>query len=307
MPIPENFAQFDIENAGIIVWLFKKSGGTGGIAPTFTGRWIATTPELEAALKAAIVEARASIEEINPYGILAQNNEASALNIDTLETHADLIVAAAADAMPQRKVKNLGHVQNTSFYVVRLTSGPRVLHAVRATDASWRSSRRGNFIDVMFRDEALELDDAPQFSLSKYVDFFILDDQILIKDKAKFESIVNYREAHANEFAELQAEQQFSSLFTDLAPLIAFVGTNKIQLRRVCAIRQKGHYQDQAFIGRLRQHYAQYQLNLTINERGLIQPTAETCADIITALLDHRLSSAFSNNVYNVPDARRVD
>ena len=307
MPIPQNFADFDIENAGVTVWLFKKSGGAGGGAPVFTGRWIAATDGLESALKEAIAAARDAIEEVNPYGLLAQNNEASVLGIGTLETHADRIVAAAADALQQRKVKNLGHVQNTNFYVVKLTSGQNVLHAVRKTDPSWRSNRRGNFIDVLFRDESLELDDAPQFSLSKYVDFFILDDQILIKEKAKFESIVSYRQAHANDFVELQAEPLFSGLFTNLAPLVTFVGTNKIQLRRVCAIRQKGHYQDQAFMDRLRQHHAKYQLNLEFDANGLIQPTVETCADIITALLDHRLSSAFSENVYDVPDATRVN
>lgn len=306
MPIPQNFADFDIENARVTVWLFKKSGGVSGAAPIFTGRWITITRELEDALKEALIEARGAIEEVNPYGLLAQNNEASVLNIDTLETHAGLIVEGAADALPQRKVKNLKEVQNTSFYVIRMVSGAHVLHAVRATDASWRSTQRGKFIDVMFRDQSLELDDAAQFSLSRYIDFFIMGDQILIKNKPKFESIVNYREAHADDFAELQAQHQFSSLFTDLTPLIEFVGTNKIQLRRVCAIRQKGHYRDQAFIGRLRHHYAQYQLNLVFDINGLIQPTADTCADIITALLDHRLSSAFSQNVYNVPDATHV-
>lgn len=307
MPIPQNFADFDIESAGVTVWLFKKSGGAGGTAPVFTGRWIATTDALEAALKQAISDARNTIEEVNPYGLLAENNEASVLSIGTLETHADLIVAAAADALPQRKVSSLGHIQNTDFYVIKFTSEQSVLHTVRKADASWRSSRRGNYIDVLFRDEGLQLDDSPQFSLSKYVDFFILDGEILIKEKAKFESIVSYRRAHENDFVELQAEQQFSGLFTDLAPLVAFVGTNKIQLRRLCAIRHKGHYQDQAFMDRLRQHHAQYELNLVFDANGLIQPTDETCAHIITALLDHRLSSVFSENVYDVPDATRVN
>ena len=307
MPIPQNFADFDIANAGLTVWLFKKSGGAAGAAPIFTGHWISTTPALEQALKTAVSEARDAIEEVNPYGLLAQNNEASVLGIDTLETHAGLIVAAAANALPQRKATNLRHVQNTDFYVIRMTNGDQVLHAVRKADSSWKTSRRSGYIDVLFRDEGLELDEAPQFSLSKYVDFFVLDDQIFIKEKARFESVVSYRQAHANEFIELQAELPFSGLFTDLAPLVAYVGTNKIQLRRVCAIRQKGHYQDQAFMLRLREHHAQFQLNLIFNEDGRITPTAETCPDIITALLDHRLSSTFSQNVYDVPDATQVN
>lgn len=306
MPLPQKFVDFDIDNAGVTVWLFKKSGGIGGTSPVFTGRWIATTHELEAALKRAIVEARGAIEEVNPYSLLAQNNEASVLNIDTFETHADLIVTACADALQQRKVRDLRDIQNTEFYVIKLTSGGDVLHAVRKTDASWKSRKRGNFIDVLFRDESLELDDSPQFSLSKYVDFFIVDDQILIKEKGNFESVVSYRQAHEDDFAELQAEPLFSNLFTEIEPLVAFVGTNKIQLRRICTIRQKGHYRDNAFIDRLRQHHARYQLNLVFDANGKIEPTDETCSDIITALLDHRLSSAFSENVYNVPDATQV-
>lgn len=307
MALLQELSVFDIENAGTTVWLFKKSGGAGGSTPTFTGRWIETTPNLEAALKSAISEARASIGEVIPYGILAQNNEASALNISMIETHAGMIVAAAADAVPQRKVKNVKDIQNSSFYVVRLTSGAHVLHAVRSTDASWRSARRGNFIDVLFRDGGLALDDSPQFSLSKYVDFFIWNGELLIKEKAKFESILNYREAHASDFSTLQLEAQFSSLFADLTPLVEFAGTSKIRLRRACAIRQKGHYTDQEFIARLRQNYALYQLNLEFDEHGLIRPTPETCADIITALLDHRLSSAFSLKIYDVPDTVPVN
>lgn len=307
MPIPQDFADFDVADAGVTVWMFKKSGGVGGAAPTFTGRWITIEAPVENALKEAVAAARASIEEVNAYGILAQNNEGSALGIGTIDTHADLIVAQTANALPQRKVKNLKQVQNTDFYVVRMTSGGRVLHAVRKTDASWSARRRSGYIDVLFRDEALELDAAPQFSLSRHVDFFIFEDTILIKEKARFESIVSYRQGHVDDFAALRAEAPFAALFTNLAPLVEFVGSNRIQLRRVCAIRQKGHYQDQAFIGRLLQHHAHYGLELQFDANGRITPTAETCSDIITALLDHRLSSAFSQNVYDVPDATKVN
>lgn len=307
MPIPQAFADFDIANAGVTVWLFKKSGGAAGGAPTFTGRWIATEENVDSALKTAIAEAREQIDEVNEYGLLAQNNEGSVLGIDTIETYADLIVQRAENPLPQYKIRSLKQVQNTHFYVVRLTSNGQVLHAVRKADASWKTSRRSNYINVLYRDDSLELEAAPEFSLSKYVDFFIFDDRIFIKKKANFESILNYKQAHADDFAALQAEPGFAALFTNLAPLVAFVGANKIQLRRVCAIRHKGHYQDPNFMQRLRQHHAQYQLNLLYNVNGLIDPTPATCSDIITALLDHRLSSAFSQNVYDVPDATQLN
>ena len=61
MAIPAALSHFDIANAGLTVWLFKKSGGAGGAAPTYTGRWITTEDDLNIALKASIGEARGRI------------------------------------------------------------------------------------------------------------------------------------------------------------------------------------------------------------------------------------------------------
>ena len=136
MTIPAVLNNFDIQNAGLTVWLFKKSGGGAGAAPTYTGRWITTENDLNIALKASIGEARSRIEEVQEYGLLAQNNEGSALLIDTAETHAGLIVTQSANALPQKKVKKEKEVINTDFFVVRLTHGGDVLHVVRRTDSS---------------------------------------------------------------------------------------------------------------------------------------------------------------------------
>lgn len=306
MAIPAALSDFDIQNAGLTVWLFKKSGGGAGAAPTYTGRWITTEDDLNIALRASIGEARGRIEEVQEYGLLAQNNEGSALLIDTAETHAGSIVAQSANPLPQKKVKNEKEVVNTDFFVVRLTDGDNVLHAVRRTDGSWKTKQRKGIIDIGFRDNALELDKAPSFSLSKYVDFFVAGDRIIIPHKANFEAVLSYRQAHANEFGELQAENEFTQIFSDLAPLIAFVGSNKIHLRRMCSIRQKGHYKDQNFMARLRHKSAEHGLILEFDASGLIVCTPDNCRDVITALLDHRLASAFSENVYDVPDATKV-
>jgi len=306
MPIPADFAAFDIAGAAMTVWAFKKSGGAGGAAPTFSGHWVATDPALEAAVKAAVQQRRAAIEEVNPYGLLAQNNEASALSIGSNETYADRIFAATADPLPQRRATTLRHIQNTDFYVIKLVSGGVTLYAVRKADSSWHTKKRAKAIDALFRDETLTLEPAPAFSLSTYVDFFIFDGTIYMLDKGHFESVLSYRQAHANQFIALQAEPAFNAIFTDMAPLVAYIGTNKIQLRRACAIELKGHYRDNDFMLRLRQRFLQLRLNIIFDANGKIVPTPETCADIMTALLDHRLSSAFSEAIYDVPDAVAV-
>jgi hypothetical protein len=50
-------------------------------------------------------------------------------------------------------------------------------------------------------------------SVSKNVDFFIFGDDILIFEKKAFESVLNYKQAHADDFEALQAENEFSVLF----------------------------------------------------------------------------------------------
>lgn len=306
MPVPAEFAAFDIATAGVTVWTFKKSGGAGGVAPTFTGKWVATDNALDTELKAAIQREIDRIEEVAPYGLLAQPNEASALSISTVETHAGLVIAAAADQLPKFRVTKLKQLENAGFYVTKLVSSGQVLYAFRKADLSWRSKKRLRTIDTLFDDQTLALEPRPAFSLSQKIDFIVLGDEILILNKGNFESVLSYRQAHADEFIMLQGEPEFSGIFTDLAPLVAFVGANKIQLRRACVIRSKGHYRDAHFIGRLRTHHAQYHLTLNFTPAGLIDPTPNTCSDIITALLDHRLSSAFSQTVYDVPDAVEV-
>ncbi len=306
MAIPASLTNFDIQNAGLTVWLFKKSGGAGGTTPTYVGRWITTEDDLNKALKVSIDEARGRIEEAHEYGLLAQNNEASALLIDTAETHAGLIVAQSANPLPQKKIKNEKEVINTDFFVVRLTDGDNVLHVVRRTDGSWKTKKRKGIIDLGFRDNALELDTTPSFTLSKYVDFFIAGDRIIIPHKANFEAVLSYRQAHETDFLELKAEDEFAQIFSDLAPLTTYVGCNKIHLRRMCSIRQKGHYKDQGFMAQLKEHHAAYGLALQFDSNGLLVCTPENCRDVMTALLDHRLASAFSANVYDVPDATKV-
>jgi hypothetical protein len=305
MPIPQPLVDFDVENSTVSVWLYRKSAGAGGI-PKFTGRWIETDEQLDETLKAAIAHERARIVEVNEYSLLAQNNESSALRIDVLETHAGLVAEQAAGEATARKISDLKHVQNTDFYVVKLVSGDDILYVVRKTDSSWQSKRAKSVISVFFKDDRLGLDATPSFSISRHVDFFIIQEHVIILSKGNFESVLNYKQAHAQDFANLQDEEEFIGLFTTVGPIVEFIGTNKIHLRRACAIHAKGHYKDPAFMTKLRRNCVRCGLNLQFDAAGQIVPTPETCADIIRALLDHRLLSPFSDNLYDVPEATVV-
>jgi hypothetical protein len=305
MTIPKSFAGFDIVKSTLILWLFKKTPQPSG-PPQYIGRWIDTHEQLDDALKEAMAAERKRITEIHDYSLLAQNNEGSALAIDALETHAGLIMAQASAELPSRKVREMKHIQNTDFYVIKLTKGDKVLYGVRKTESSWQTKKMKDAIYAFFSNHKLALDDKPSFRISKLIDFFIIGEQVLISHKGHFESILSYKEAHIEDFETLQKDLAFKVLFTALEPLISFVGTNKIHLRRACAIHEKAHYKDKGFMARLKKDHSKYQLKLKFDDQGRIVPTEETCSDIIRALLDHRLLSPFSERLYDVPDATVV-
>ncbi|HTF72576.1 MAG TPA: hypothetical protein VK638_58900 [Edaphobacter sp.] len=57
---------------------------------------------------------------------------------------------------------------------------------------------------------------------------------------------------------------------------------------------------------RVRQNYAEYGFALQFDNAGKLIVTPETGEEVITALLDHRLASGFSNRIYDVPSATPV-
>jgi len=294
--------EFDLAGADLTVWVFKKSQRGG--QPVFTGRWVDVTEDLATALLGAVSDARNAITETIDYSILAQNHETSALTLEADETHMALIDAAAANPTQNRKVKKLKDIANSDFYSLRFVSDAGVLTAVRKTNSTWRSKGAG--LRAVFSNEQLDIDERPSFSLEPFFDFFAFDGDVFVSSKPRFESVLSYRLAHAEAFSELKVEPDFADIFSEVGPIETFVGTNKIQLRRAIAIREKAHYKDAGFMGRLREHSTAMNLGIEFDGDGRIVPTAESCRNIFQALLDHRLDSRLSEQLYDVQNTEPV-
>jgi Domain of unknown function (DUF4868) len=257
-------------------------------------------------LKETVEAERGRIEETIEYGLLTQNNEASALVIAKEKTHAGLLVDIVAAETDLKRVRRTEHLRNSKFYLIKLVQGDNVIHAVRRADSGWTTKRALSIRSLFYEENRLTLDNRPHFDIENSIDFFIVGDEVLILSKSRFESVLRYKEAHRDDFIALRAEVEFATAFVDLSPLVAHVGMSKIQLRRVSAIRQKGHYRDADFMARLRQHHAEYGFTIQFADDGKIIATPETCSEIVTALLDHRLASGFSTRIYDVPSTRPV-
>ena len=190
---------FDLEGAEVTLWVVKKSTPAGA-PPRVTARYVDTATELDVELKSAMRNEIDRITETQEYGLLAQNNESSALSIGTAETYAGLIVEGTAEETPQNKADALKKVQNSAFYVIKLVSGDTIVRGVRKTDTSWRVRRVANAVSVVFSDMQLGIHASPTLYISRQVDFLVADDLVLVREKVKFESILNYKQAHREEF-----------------------------------------------------------------------------------------------------------
>lgn len=295
---------FDLAASDVSVWVFKTSTAEG--SPKFSGRWVGITEDLAAELREVARTNLDGITETIDYDILAQNNEGSALTIMADETYAHLIAEQIANQTPSRKARELKHLGNTKFYVAKFVDQDRTLLAVRKTDATWRTRKVTGRITMVFRDEELDVDRDPVFTIEPYFDFFVLQDRIFVRAKANFEAVLAYKAGHQDAFETLKAEAAFAAVFADLGPIAAFVGSNRIHLRRAIAIQQKGHYKDATFMSKLRAEYQRMNFAIEFDDQGRIVPTIESARHIFLALLDHRLESRLSSNLYDVQSTEPV-
>jgi hypothetical protein len=291
---------FDFLNSTVTLWTFK------GVVPDINGHWIETTDDLDEELKNISRSQLAEISEEAEYSLLAQNNEGSLLSIPADETAISEIADAMGVATPGRRTRDVKTLRNARFYVARMVHNGQVVLGVRKTDSSWKTRAAVNVLTAIYKDRELQLAEDESFRIERSFDFYVINNKIFIYNKRNFESILNYRAAHEDDFSELQAETEFYSLFSDLTELNEYIGINRIQLRRISAIRLKAFYRDAAFMANLRTRHAEFGLNIQFDVIGRIVPTSETCRDIMTALLDHRLRSGFSGNTYDVPDATQI-
>lgn len=297
---------FPLENSRAIIWTFKKSASADiPPKPIFTGKWIPSDKALSDALVLAFKNARNRVEESFDYSILEQNNEASVLIIETNLTNAPGIIAGISEELPSKKIKKTKELHNSSFYIIKIISGNRAVYCFKRCDGSWSAKKSSGTLQAIYKDDTLTLEIEPKFNISQNFDFYVLDETIFVAEKKSFESVLSYKQGHVNDFASLCEEPEFNSVFSHVDAITQYVGSNAMQLRRISAIKEKGHYKNPGFLASLKLNYVAYGLHIEYDEHGRIVPTIETCPSIFQALLDHRLKSHYET-LYDVQSAIAV-
>lgn len=294
---------FNIADASLTLWTFKKSAGKSGPYKAFA---TISTDDLAAELKQIVTDTLARYHEIEDYQLLTQPNEVGCLYLEGDETTFPQLQNQIDRPPEENLITSVKQLENSAGYVVRLQKGSEVLYGVRRLANDWRVKRRASVVNLVLNGNQLDLAGDESFQIAKTFDFFATKTDILVINKASFESLLEYKQTYASSFTELQQSDEFNAIFSDITLLVQHVGTNAMHLRRMAVVQQRAHYANPDYMQRLRDTNAVRNWQIQFDDQGRIVPSEDTIRTIIQVLLDHRLHSELSETDFDVPSANPV-
>ncbi len=294
---------FDFSTSTPHLWIFKDSRS----AARFRSFYVQTENELNNQLREFVATEIERITEHTPYTYISQTNENSCLSIDHASTDFSRLKVLIDRLESENRISDSKDLKGAKGYVVKFTSNGTTVYAVKRSTSTWKTSYPKKYINMIFSNGELSGVEDNSFSIEKNFDFYVINNTAFIASKRGFESVMQHRTAYVQAFTQLQQAPAFSGLFSDITPIVEFVGTNSIQLRRMAVIEEKGIYNRPNFIPTLQQvnNSRNWGINFDLANNTII-PCENTASTIINVLLDHRLMSEITDNIYDVPDATQV-
>ncbi|HQS57628.1 MAG: DUF4868 domain-containing protein [Gallionellales bacterium 35-53-114] len=294
---------FDYINASAHLWVFKKS-----IADIkFKANYVPTDQSVTNALKSLIQAEMARITEFSSYTYLSETNENSCLTTPMQETDFKFLKTQVDRPETECHVQGINNLKGAEGYLVKFSNNGETIYAVKRSTSTWKTSYPKRFINVIFADGELAATEDNGFSIERNFDFFCNDTKLFIANKRGFESVMSCRTAYTQAFSGLQANPPFAGLFTNMAPLIDYVGNNSMHLRRMAVVEQKGLYESPNFLGNLKRvsDNRGWGINFDATTNQIVA-CDQTVKAILQVLLDHRLMSEVTDCIYDVPDATQI-
>jgi Domain of unknown function (DUF4868) len=294
---------FDFAQSAVYLWIFKRSTA----AKRFSAYYVQTDAVLNALLLEVVQREMTRITEFAEYTYLAETNENSCLT--SLADGSDFVPLKVQIDRPEPdcRIRTVKDLSNASGYVVKFVSNGQTVYAVKRSASNWKASYLKTHINIVFRNGELSAAEDNAFAIERSFDFYAYEDALFIASKRAFESAMEHRASYAQAFVSLRSNAAFSNLFTTMQPLIDYVGTNSIQLRRMARIEERALYAQPGFLKSVNDVNAKrkWLLNFDSKTEKLI-PCDKTAKTIMQVLLDHRLLSEVTDTIYDVPDATKV-
>jgi hypothetical protein len=296
----DDFKAFDVTGSTVHLWIFKKSIS----ARKYRAQYVQADEALAEKFRQIYRSEVAKITEHLAYAYLTENNGTSCLTIDAANTDFAFLKAQVDEPEPENRVEQSSDLKGADGYVVKYTKNGATVYAVRRSISTWKTAYQKRFLNIVFSNGELSVAEDNGFTIELNFDFFAKDGVVFIANKLGFESTLKYRSAYVQAFSALQQDANFGPLFTDLQPLVQYVGNNPVHLRRMAAVVEKGIFSSPHFLTNLQRVNAvrNWGINFDLNTNRIIA-CGVTAKTIVEVLLDHRLMSEVTANSYVVPDA----
>lgn len=294
---------FDFASSVIHLWVFKRST----TEHRFSSFYVQTDQQLGGLLLGVVQTEVSRITEWASYTYLAETNENSCLASPIAGSDFEFLRERVDRPEPDCRVRSIRDLTNAGGYVVKFVHNEQVVYAVKKSTSNWKTTYLKNHINIVFRNGELSSAEDNAFAIEKYFDFYAFEQTLFIVSKRAFESAMEHRVSYAQAFVGMQQNPAFSSLFTRLQPMIDYVGTNSIHLRRMARIEERSLFTRPGFLAAVQVVSARrgWGLNFDPATNRLI-PCDQTVRTIMQVLLDHRLLSEVTDLIYDVPDATQV-
>ncbi|MES2840422.1 MAG: Kiwa anti-phage protein KwaB-like domain-containing protein [Pseudomonadota bacterium] len=291
---------FDYDAAQVQLWIFKKSI----TAEKFRAWHVKTDDDLENLFRASV---KASVEKTSEhigYTPISQNNESSCL-VHALEDSDGVVSLLNLVDAPENEnvLARLKDLRGAAGYLVKFQVEDEVVYAVRRTPPTWKPKIRSSMINAVFHDGELSAVPDETFAFDAFFDFYCINETVLVMSKRAYESAMAEKKAYSRNFDDLVVDPVFTSMFVDVEPLKAYVGSNAMHLRRIAVIQQKALYLRPGFSQKVKQVSVARNFGLNFDQNDKIVACGATAKTILQILLDHRLLSEITDTIYDVPDA----
>ena len=299
----QSLKAFDFVHAEAHLWVFKKSSS----AIKYRAHYVPVDQQLKTKLIEFSTAEMTRLTEMSAYSYISQTNENSCLAAASDTTDFSLLKHQVDRPEPEHLIDGIKDIKGSEGYVVKFIFNNEVVYAVKRSTSLWKTSYPKKYMNIVFSNGELSAAEDNTFSIERSFDFFCKGQHIFIANKRAFESALSHRAPYMQAFTSLQLAPAFSALFTNMQPLIAHVGSNSIELRRMAIIEQKGLYSQPNFLTRLQIVNASRNWGLNFDQAtSQIIPCETTAKVIMEVLLDHRLISEVTNISYAVPDTVQI-
>lgn len=299
----DSLRAFDYNQASAHLWVFKKSSTTR----KYSAHYVPTDLTITTTLKQLVQSEMGRITEFSAYSHLSQTNENSCLAMPMQETDFQFLKTQVDRPEPECRARGIKDLKGAEGYLVKFIHNGEMIYAVKRSTTTWKTAYKKRFINMIFANGELSASEDNAFSIERNFDFYCKGSHIFIANKPSFESVLACRTAYIQAFSSLQQDPSFSLLFTDLQPLINYVGNNSIHLRRMAVVEQKSLYTHPNFLEKLKlvNDNRGWGINFDISTNQIIV-CDQTARAILQVLLDHRLMSEVTEYIYDVPDATPI-